>query len=393
MAAGTVTTTEERLTWPHKITFAWTSGTDAEEGTASGTTTYQYSGNILRVVTVPGTGGDAPTDDYDITITDASSIDVANSQLLNRDDTNTEWVVASLGAVANDKLTINVSAAGAANTGTCIVYVGAVPALDDDTDIENALFGATGIAAFPNAADPANNVSLAEVIRAIWAGLWGTAAGENGITTYPAAAAAANNVSIAEVVRYIQASQIGTITNSGGTATLGAILGDIANSTIVAKFLLLNDHIGPSYNNTRYIAVTADMTSATWNTSAGGGTHEVFTVTGAVRMRIWVTCTGNLASAGDGATLTFGIAGAADAFIAATNEDALDDGDLWYDASPTVTYDTFGNAVMDYVINNGTDVGYAIVGEDLTAGTLVFHCVWEPLSATGAVAAGAGGAL
>ena len=47
---------------------------------------------------------------------------------------------------------------------------------------------------------------------------------------------------------------------------------------------------------------------------------------------------------------------------------------------------------MDYV-SNGLDIGYEIKGEALTTGTLVFHCVWEPLNAPGAVAAGAGGAL
>jgi hypothetical protein len=61
-----------------------------------------------------------------------------------------------------------------------------------------------GILTFPNAAVPANNVSLAEVVRSLWGGLWGTAAGENGIAAWPAAAAYANDISIAEVLAYIQ---------------------------------------------------------------------------------------------------------------------------------------------------------------------------------------------
>lgn len=145
-----------------------------------------------------------------------------------------------------------------------------------------------------------------------------------------------------------------------------------------------------AYDHPRHIQVTADMTSVTWNTAAN--THEVFTVTGLVRMRMWIECTSNLASGGDTATLTFGVEGTPAGFIAATNEDALDANDLWYDASPTVVYDITGNVIMDYVIN-GLDVGYDITDEDLTAGVLVFHCVWEPLNATGNVAAGAGGTL
>jgi hypothetical protein len=123
MAAGTVTTTEERLGNVHKVAFAWVAGTGGEAGTASGTTTYPYTGILQRVVTVPGGGGAAPTDDYDITLTDEDGIDVANGQLVNRDTANTEWVAASLGAIVGDKLTINVTNAGASKTGTCIVHV------------------------------------------------------------------------------------------------------------------------------------------------------------------------------------------------------------------------------------------------------------------------------
>ena len=40
-----------------------------------------------------------------------------------------------------------------------------------------------------------------------------------------------------------------------------------------------------SVNAPNHIAVTVDMTSATWNTVA---THKVFAVTGVVRMRMWI---------------------------------------------------------------------------------------------------------
>lgn len=199
MAAGTVTTTEERLGNVHKITFAWTSGTGAEGGTASGATTYPYTGLVLRVVTVPD-GSDAPTDNYDITLTDAAGVDIANAQLANRDEANTEWVLTSMGAVVGDAITINVTNAGDAKAGTCIVYIGITPEQTDQvTDLEAAVYGASGI------------------------------------TTYPAAAAAGNGVSIAEVIRYIQATQLGTIANTGGTATVGGILGDVANVSLATR--------------------------------------------------------------------------------------------------------------------------------------------------------------
>lgn len=119
--AGTVTITEERLGHIQKITFDWLS---TAAGAADGTTTYPYTGSILKVVTVPDGGGTQPTDDYDLTLTDESGLDVANGQLANRDNVNTEWVSSSLGVVVGDKLTLNVTNAGNAKGGLCHVYVG-----------------------------------------------------------------------------------------------------------------------------------------------------------------------------------------------------------------------------------------------------------------------------
>jgi hypothetical protein len=119
--SGTVTISEERLGSVKKITFAWTS---TAGGAASKTTSYAYNGEIIRQVTVPGAGGSAPTDQYDITVTDGDSTDVLMGQGANRSNVNTEQVLASsLGCVANDTLTLNVSNAGNAKSGTLYVYI------------------------------------------------------------------------------------------------------------------------------------------------------------------------------------------------------------------------------------------------------------------------------
>jgi hypothetical protein len=108
---------------PHpvkKITFDWTS--DAA-GDATETTTNAYTGELLRFVTVPD-GVSAPTDDYDIVINDEDSTDVLIGAGANRDTANTEQVIASsLGAVANDKLTIVVSNAGNTKKGKAYLYI------------------------------------------------------------------------------------------------------------------------------------------------------------------------------------------------------------------------------------------------------------------------------
>lgn len=113
--------TEERISPIKKVIFAWTSAAD---GTASEQTTNVYSGEIIRLVTIPGTAGVQPTDQYDITITDEDSVDVLAAAGANRSNANTEQVAASsLGCVANNKLTINVTNAGNAKSGTAIIYI------------------------------------------------------------------------------------------------------------------------------------------------------------------------------------------------------------------------------------------------------------------------------
>lgn len=109
-----------------KIIAAWTS--DAG-GDASGTTK-KIVGELLRGVTDPSATA-APTDDYDIVITDEEGVDVlgnCDDDLVDRDTANTEsveFIVATAtGArpVVADKLTFTVAAAGDAKAGQIIVY-------------------------------------------------------------------------------------------------------------------------------------------------------------------------------------------------------------------------------------------------------------------------------
>jgi len=123
MAAGTVTILEETYGTIKKIKFSWTSGDGGEDGTASGQTTYAYSGKILGLATDPD-GVAIPTDNYDITMTDEDGMDVLMGGGADRDTANTEYVLStSLGAVANDKLTINIAAAGTNKKGIAYLYI------------------------------------------------------------------------------------------------------------------------------------------------------------------------------------------------------------------------------------------------------------------------------
>lgn len=120
-SAQTVTITEETYGTVRKITWEWTSD---GSGDASGTTTSAFSGKILALVTDPD-GTSAPTDNYDITITDEEGVDVLVAAGADRDTANTEQVVdqATLGVVANDTLTLTVANAGDSNAGKVFLFI------------------------------------------------------------------------------------------------------------------------------------------------------------------------------------------------------------------------------------------------------------------------------
>lgn len=183
-------------------------------------------------------------------------------------------------------------------------------------------------------------------------------AGTAGVATYPAAVAAANAVNIAEVLRYTQDQ---------------------------AAFMAMNR------NMTNYFAVTADMTSATWNTVAA---HEIITVTGAVRIRIVPQCGATLTSGGGAATLILGDETTTDSLIASSDAENFATGETWFDTTMTRTVAIASiYEKLDFVVMAGKDIGYTIGTEALTGGNIIFHVWWVPIDATGACAAGAGGPL
>lgn len=120
-AAGTVTVVEETYGTVKKIKWAWTT---TAGGAADLVTAEAYSGKVEALVTVPGGGGAAPTDNYDVTVTDEDGTDVLAGGGVDRDTANTETKLsANLGIVANDKLTLNVTNAGAAKSGVVYLYI------------------------------------------------------------------------------------------------------------------------------------------------------------------------------------------------------------------------------------------------------------------------------
>jgi hypothetical protein len=118
--AMSVTITEERVGTVKKIKFEIVSAAD---GSASGTTTYAYDGAVLRFVTVPDGGATQPTDNFDIVLNDADGYDILAGQGANRSNAAASTVVASMGAVATDKISLAASNMGDSKGATLYLYI------------------------------------------------------------------------------------------------------------------------------------------------------------------------------------------------------------------------------------------------------------------------------
>jgi len=127
-----ITIAEENLGVIRKITATWTSDGD---GDATADTDQKINGSLLQAITDPGAA--APTDNYDIVLTDADGYDVlalCQDDLTDRDTANTEQVnfcllnydATPIGIAAfpvvSSVLTITVSNAGDTKAGVLILY-------------------------------------------------------------------------------------------------------------------------------------------------------------------------------------------------------------------------------------------------------------------------------
>ena len=105
-----------------KIQFTWVSHTDGTLGTAAAITTNEYSGEVILLKTDPS--ATAPTDDYDVLVSDADGDDVLAGGGVDRDTANVEYVQGtSLGAVAHSKLTLSLVGAGDTKEGVATIWI------------------------------------------------------------------------------------------------------------------------------------------------------------------------------------------------------------------------------------------------------------------------------
>jgi hypothetical protein len=118
--AMSVTITEEVLTTVKKVKASVVS---AGDGSASGETTLTYSGEILRMAIVPGSGATQPSNDFDLEVLDEDDLDIVAGQGANLSNAAATTVVASMGAVANDKMTFSLTNMGGSKTADIYLYL------------------------------------------------------------------------------------------------------------------------------------------------------------------------------------------------------------------------------------------------------------------------------
>ena len=115
----------------YTLTLAWTSDseTGAVEAATSDEITAWLEGKwIMSAKTVPGTGNEAPTAAYDITITDEDGFSIFGTDLNDRSATATEEALPYVAGTKAPRLitgalTTSVSAAGNSKTGKIILTV------------------------------------------------------------------------------------------------------------------------------------------------------------------------------------------------------------------------------------------------------------------------------
>lgn len=105
-----------------KLTWTWTC---SSAGAVSETSTKQYNGAVVGLVTIPGTSDDAPTAAYDVTAADAAGVDILFGKGADRSATATEYVIASggLGFIKSSTVAFSVANAGDIATGSVFVYI------------------------------------------------------------------------------------------------------------------------------------------------------------------------------------------------------------------------------------------------------------------------------
>jgi hypothetical protein len=126
-------------------------------------------------------------------------------------------------------------------------------------------------------------------------------------------------------------------------------------------------------NSNQAFLLKAPWTFVTATTGAVGA-HTLFTVTGDCLVSVFGICNTDLTGA---ATIEVGVTGNTAGLIAqVADATALDDGDVWVDATPAVGVEAIPTT---FVLNDGADIILTIGSTAVTAGQVDFYITYRPL--------------
>lgn len=135
-----------------------------------------------------------------------------------------------------------------------------------------------------------------------------------------------------------------------------------------------------------YVSKTVSITNGVNENGDFDGTgavQKLFTVTGTVLVKLFATCSVNLASGG-AATVEVGTALSTAGLIAQTTATNIDAGEIWHDATPDASIE-LSTVLTEKIVNQ--DINQKVATADITAGTITYHCIWKPISRDGNVVA------
>lgn len=112
--------------------------------------------------------------------------------------------------------------------------------------------------------------------------------------------------------------------------------------------------------------------------------HTLFTATGDLLVVVFGVCNTDLNSGG-AATISVGTANNVAGLIAVTTATAIDDGEVWVDATPGTEIEAA--PATPFILNDGADITYDVLAATITAGQIDFYAFYRPLEATASLVA------
>lgn len=131
------------------------------------------------------------------------------------------------------------------------------------------------------------------------------------------------------------------------------------------------------------ITFEGGTTNAIGDFDGTGEPHGMFTVTGTVLMKLFARCSTTLTIVAT-ATLEVGTTTTTAGLIAQTAGDAIDEGEIWHDATPDASVEETSVVAERFV---SEDVEGLTATANINTGVIDYVCLWKPISKNGKVVA------